>query len=85
MDINVLIALCLLAVILSSITAIFSVLAYSKVVGMEKSTHQIQWMPVDQPNQEVIQPESEVDSRKYEEQMYKDFRKIYPDIHSEQV
>lgn len=30
------------------ITAIFSFLAYARVVGMEKSTHQIQWMPAEQ-------------------------------------
>lgn len=34
------------AVLLTMITAGFSILAYAKVVGMEKSTHQIQWEPV---------------------------------------
>lgn len=34
------------AILLTGITAIFSVLAYAKVVGMEKSTHQISWEPI---------------------------------------
>jgi hypothetical protein len=32
------------ATLLSCITAIFAILAYCKVVGMEKSTHRIQYM-----------------------------------------
>jgi len=44
------IILSLVSVILTSITAIFSILAYAKVIGMEKSTHQIQWQPI--PEQE---------------------------------
>jgi hypothetical protein len=41
--------LSLFAVLVSSITAIFSIMAYSKVVGMEKSTHKIQYVPLDSP------------------------------------
>jgi hypothetical protein len=41
--------LSVLAVLVSSITAIFSIMAYSRVVGLEKSTHQIQYVPLDQP------------------------------------
>lgn len=37
------------ALFCTAITAVFSILAYAKVVGMEKSTHQIQYMPVQQP------------------------------------
>lgn len=40
--------LSIVSVLFTIITAIFSFLAYAKVVGMEKSTHQIQWMPVDE-------------------------------------
>jgi len=40
--------LSLVAVLFTGVTSIFAVLAYAKVVGMEKSTHQIQWMPVDE-------------------------------------
>lgn len=36
--------LSLVATLLSCITAIFAIMAYCKVVGMEKSTHQIQWV-----------------------------------------
>ncbi len=32
------------ATLLSCLTAIFAILAYCKVVGMEKSTHRIQYM-----------------------------------------
>ena len=34
----------LVAIILTCITAVFSILAYCKVVGLEKSTHKIEWM-----------------------------------------
>ena len=34
-----------IAIILTAITAGFSVLAYAKVVGMEKSTHKVQFVP----------------------------------------
>ena len=34
----------LLAIILTCITSVFSILAYCKVVGLEKSTHKIEWM-----------------------------------------
>lgn len=35
------------AILFSIITAPFAILAYCKVVGMEKSTHQIQWVNPD--------------------------------------
>ena len=38
------------AILFSGVTAVFSVLAYAKVVGMEKSTHQIQYMPAPMPD-----------------------------------
>lgn len=38
----------IISIILTGITAGFSVFAYAKVVGMEKSTHQVQWVPLDQ-------------------------------------
>lgn len=44
---NVAIILSILSILFTMITAIFAFLAYAKVVGMEKSTHQIQWMPVE--------------------------------------
>ncbi len=44
-------SLAIAAFAFSITTAIFSILAFCKVVGMEKSTHQIQWMPVEGENQ----------------------------------
>ena len=38
-------AICMASAMFSVITAIFSILAYAKVVGMEKSTHRIQYVP----------------------------------------
>ena len=38
------------AMIFTVVTAIFSFMAYSRVVGMEKSTHQVSWMPLDPQN-----------------------------------
>lgn len=77
--------LSLLSIILTTVTAIFSFLAYSKVVGMEKSTHQIQWMPVDSPDNSGDNEKSEEDIEKYEKELYNQFGKMYPDIEQEQV
>lgn len=41
------VAISLTCVIACVTGCIFAFLAYSKVVGLEKSTHKIQWMPVD--------------------------------------
>lgn len=38
----------LLAILLTCVTAGFSILSYCKVVGMEKSTHQVQMMPMEE-------------------------------------
>ena len=40
--------LSIVSILFTGITAFFSIMAYAKVVGMEKSTHQIQWVPVDE-------------------------------------
>ena len=48
-----------LALILSTITVIFSIMAYCKVIGLEKSTHQIQYMPV--PHESVPDSTEEQD------------------------
>lgn len=40
--------LSIVSILFTMVTAIFSFLAYARVVGMEKSTHQIQWMPADE-------------------------------------
>ena len=37
------------AVLLTMITAGFSVLAYAKVIGMEKSTHKMEYVPLPVP------------------------------------
>lgn len=44
----------LTAVLFSAITVIFSLAAYAKVVGMEKSTHRIQYAPLDGPSGEEL-------------------------------
>lgn len=49
-------AICIAALMFSAVTAIFSILSYAKVVGMEKSTHQIQYMPIEQPGAENESP-----------------------------
>ncbi len=36
----------LTAVLFSALTVIFSIASYAKVVGMEKSTHKVQMVPV---------------------------------------
>ena len=38
----------ILAVILSVVGGTFAFLSYAKVVGMEKSTHQVAWMPMEE-------------------------------------
>jgi hypothetical protein len=50
MTIDTMIALyfSIVAVLFSGMTAIFAILSYCKVVGMEKSTHQIQYMTPDE-------------------------------------
>lgn len=40
-------SLAISAMLFSLVTAVFSVLSYCKVIGMEKSTHQIQYIPLD--------------------------------------
>ena len=42
-------ALCISSALFAAITFVLSLVAYAKVVGMEKSTHQIQYVPVEQP------------------------------------
>lgn len=55
--IEIAVGLALAAIFLSGVTAIFSILAYCKVVGFENSTHQIQYMPAPQPK--PYEPEGE--------------------------
>jgi len=40
--------LSIVAVLFASITSLFAILAYCKVVGMEKSTHKIEYMNPEQ-------------------------------------
>lgn len=37
----------IVSILFTGITAFFSILSYSKVVGLEKSTHRIQYVPYD--------------------------------------
>jgi len=44
------------AILFSGVTAGFSILAYCKVVGLEKSTHKVQFMPVPTPQGKDANP-----------------------------
>lgn len=37
----------IIAILLSAMTGVFSILAYATCVGLEKSTHQVQMVPLD--------------------------------------
>lgn len=63
MKTDIALILSLVSILFTMVTAIFSLLAYAKVVGMEKSTHQIQWMPVD----------ADTTDNKIDKEMYKAF------------
>jgi len=77
--INLYMALSLTSVILCAVTAIFSVLSYCKVVGLENSTHQVQWMPMETPEKEGDKPSEP-------SPMVDAFKKhVYPNINDEQV
>lgn len=54
------------------ITSIFSILSYCKVVGLEKSTHQISWVPLNEGVSEVNR-DKELSNA------------LYPDIEKEYV
>lgn len=65
----------LVSIIFTGITAFFSIVAYCKVVGMEKSTHKIEWMPL--PND---------GGGLKGENLVKAFKeKMYPDMENEYV
>ncbi len=42
-------ALSICALLFSATTAVFSFIAYSRVVGLEKSTHRVEYVPLDGP------------------------------------
>ena len=46
---SLIVSVSLTCILLTVITASFSILAYCKVVGMEKSTHRIEWQPMPVP------------------------------------
>ena len=74
------------AFLFTLVTAGFSVLAYIKVVGMEKSTHQVQWMPIDTPEEADPKFDGEGNELPTESQLLKDMaEKMYPDIDEEMV
>ena len=73
--------LSLLSIILTSITAIFSFMAYCKVIGMEKSTHQVAYMPVPTP-----QEQEQMEKNPTGENLAKEMGdKMYPDMEDEFV
>lgn len=42
-------ALCISSALFAAITFVLSLVAYAKVVGMEKSTHKIEYVPLEAP------------------------------------
>lgn len=49
---NIALVLSMTSAVLTVITAFFSILAYAKVVGMEKSTHRIEYMAPPVPSRQ---------------------------------
>ena len=47
------------ALLFSFITATFSILAYAEVLGMKKSTHRIEYTPIEVPTSEKEQKEDQ--------------------------
>lgn len=54
----------LICLTFSALTCIFSMVAYAKVVGMQNSTHSVQYMPMD--------PEVERDNKNFVEKQHED-------------
>lgn len=81
------IVLSVLSVLFGFCSLFFAVMAYAKVIGMEKSTHRIQWMPMDYGNGDTSgQVSGEDDGMPRVSKIVDDFRKhVYPDMESEQV
>lgn len=81
MDINTLISL--LAILFSLVTAIFSILSFCKVVGLENSTHKIQYLPLQEYNDfnkemsENIEEGKKVDLEKIEKERQKKMLKQF--------
>jgi hypothetical protein len=71
----IMMAISLTCIILTIITSIFSVLAYAKVVGMEKSTHQIAWKEV--PIAADYSEEALEKEEKRKDELLKSFDKLY--------
>lgn len=81
MDINTLISL--LAILFSLVTAIFSILSFCKVVGLENSTHKIQYLPLQEYNDfnkemsENIEEGKKIDLEKIEKERQKKMLKQF--------
>ena len=58
-----------LALCFSMVTCIFSILAYAKVLGLEQSTHKIEWVPVDNNEEEKL---SKKDLKEMSEDLFKE-------------
>ena len=60
---TIIVFLCLFSLLFSSICCMLSVLAYAKVVGLQNSTHNVQYIPmdttVDRQNEEFIKSHEE--------------------------
>jgi hypothetical protein len=84
----------IVAVLFSLSTCIFSILAYTKVVGLQNSTHKIQYMPMpgpeqvnqDEPDDLVEKGDMVEKGGGVDKKLLRDFKeKMYPDISDEYV
>lgn len=94
MEIILTLVFSIVAVLFSLSTCIFSIFAYAKVVGLQNSTHKIQYMPVptpdsiseDEPDDLVEKGDMIEKAGGVDKQLLKDFKeKMYPDIEDEYV
>jgi hypothetical protein len=58
MESGFIIGLCIAMAAFTAVSLVLGLLAYAKVVGMEKSTHRIQYMPVPSPTGEAGQQDA---------------------------
>ena len=68
-----------IATLASMIAVVYAFLAHSKVVGLQNSTHQVSWVPLDE---EIRKDESEPQQNKELQQKFND---MYTDLESEHV
>jgi hypothetical protein len=73
----------IVSILFTGITAFFSILSYSKVVGLEKSTHRIQYVPYDYDGNSTVNGETPLTGEELEKQMNEAFG--YKDLEENQI